>query len=139
MRISTKGRYALRMMIDIAENQSKGYVALKDVAERQNISKKYLEQIALRLSQANMLQAVRGFQGGYMLVRPTSEYVVGQILEIVEGSLSPVPCLEQPNLCGMSACCKTLPMWTELDRCIRSYLYGITLEDVIEGRVQAGH
>ena len=127
------------MMIDIAENQSKGYVALKDVAERQNISKKYLEQIALRLSQANMLQAVRGFQGGYMLVRPTSEYVVGQILEIVEGSLSPVPCLEQPNLCGMSASCKTLPMWTELGRCIRSYLYGITLEDVIEGRVQAGH
>ena len=126
------------MMIDIAENQKKGYVALKDVAERQDISKKYLEQIALRLSQAGQLQAVRGFQGGYMLVKPPSEYIVGQVLEIVEGSLSPVSCLEQcPNTCNRSAFCKTLPMWTELDRCVRGYLYSITLEDVIEGRIKA--
>lgn len=138
MRISTKGRYALRMMIDIAENQGKGHVALKDVAERQDISKKYLEQIALRLSQAGMLQAVRGFQGGYMLVKPTDEYMLGQILEIVEGSLAPVVCLEQsPNCCPRSAGCKTLPVWAGLDRRIREYLYGISLEDVIKGRVGA--
>lgn len=136
MRISTKGRYALRMMTDIAENQSKGYVVLKDVAQRQEISKKYLEQIALRLSQAGLLQAVRGFQGGYMLVKPEREYTVGQILEIVEGSVAPVVCLEHcPNTCPRSENCKTLPVWTGLDRVIREYLCGITLEDVVRGRV----
>ena len=137
MKISTKGRYALRMMTDIAENQAKGYVALKDVAERQDISKKYLEQIALRLSQAGMLQAVRGFQGGYMLVKSTDEYTVGQILEVVEGSLAPVTCLEHdPNLCPRCGCCKTLPLWQGLDRLIRNYLDGITLTDVVEGRTE---
>ena len=136
MRISTKGRYALRMMIDIAENQERGYVALKDVADRQGISKKYLEQIALRLSQAGMLQAVRGFQGGYMLMKSPSEYIIGDVLTIVEGSLAPVACLEQqPNACPRAAECKTLPVWVNLDRIISNYLNGITLADVIDGRV----
>lgn len=136
MKFSTKGRYALRMMIDIAENQKNGYVALKDVAVRQEVSKKYLEQIALRLSQAGMLQAVRGFQGGYMLVKPEEEYIVGQVLEVVEGSLSPVACLEHcPNDCPRSGECLTLPLWAGLDRVVRGYLYSVTLADVIRGSI----
>ena len=136
MLISTKGRYALRMMIDIAENQKDGYVTLKDVAQRQDISKKYLEQIALHLSQAGMLRAVRGYQGGYMLSKPASEYTVHGILQVVEGSMCPVSCLEQqPNACARCHGCKTLPIWVELEKLVFNYLNGITLEDVIEGRV----
>lgn len=136
MKISTKGRYALRMMIDIAENQEKGYVTLKDVALRQDISKKYLEQIALHLSQAGMLRAVRGYQGGYMLAKEPSEYTVHNILQVVEGSMSPISCLEQqPNSCPRREECKTLPMWVELEKLIYDYLSGLTLEDVIRGRV----
>ena len=136
MKISTKGRYALRMMLDIAQNQEDGYVTLKDVAERQDISKKYLEQIALHLSQAGMLRAVRGYLGGYMLTKPTSEYTVNDILQIAEGSMAPVSCLEQsPNACARCKKCETLPLWTELEKLIFNYLNGITLEDLIEGRV----
>lgn len=136
MKISTKGRYALRMMIDIAQNQDDGYVTLKDVAERQDISKKYLEQIALHLSQAGMLRAVRGYQGGYMLTKPTSEYIVNDILQIAEGSMALVSCLEQsPNACARCKECETLPLWKELETLIRNYLQGITLEDVMEGRI----
>ena len=135
MKISTKGRYALRMMADIAQHQEKGYVALKDVAVRQQISKKYLEQIALRLSQAGMLHAVRGFQGGYMLSRAPEDYTVEQILEVVEGSLAPVTCLEPGSApCELRDSCLTLPMWQELNRLIHSYLGGITLADVVSGR-----
>ncbi len=134
MKISTKGRYALRMMVDIAENQVNGYVTLKDVATRQGISKKYLEQIALHLSQAGMLRAVRGYQGGYMLSRPTEEYTVNAILEAVEGSMAPVSCLEEaPNSCERCHECKTLRVWTGLQKLIADYLSGITLKDVIEG------
>ena len=136
MKISTKGRYALRMMIDIAENQQNGYVALKDVAERQEISKKYLEQIALHLSQAGLLRAVRGFQGGYMLMRAPEEYSVGEILTIVEGSLCPVACLEHcPNLCERAENCKTLPLWEGLQRTIIDYLNGISLADILNGNI----
>ena len=138
VKISTKGRYALRMMIDIAENQKDGYVTLKDVALRQDISKKYLEQIALHLSQAGMLRAVRGYQGGYMLAKPAAEYSVNAILKVVEGSMSPVSCLEdRASACPRCHMCKTLPMWTELERLIFNYLEGISLEDLVEGRVQS--
>ena len=136
MKISTKGRYALRMMADIAEHQKDGYVTLKDVALRQGISKKYLEQIALHISQAGMLRAVRGYQGGYMLAKPASEYNVHSILQVVEGSMVPVTCLQQtPNPCERRDICKTLPVWVGLEKLIREYLTGITLEDVVEGRV----
>ena len=136
MKISTKGRYALRMMADIAENQKDGYVALKDIAARQEVSKKYLEQIALHLSQCSMLRAVRGYQGGYMLARPASDYTVQQILAAVEGSLAPVSCLESPeNLCPRLGMCRTLPLWVGLDRLIDGYLSGITLQDVLDGNV----
>ena len=136
MKISTKGRYALRMMADIAEHQKDGYVTLKDVALRQGISKKYLEQIALHISQAGMLRAVRGYQGGYMLARPASEYTVYAILQVVEGSMAPVTCLQQSeNTCERRDCCRTLPLWQGLEKLIRNYLTGITLEDVVQGRV----
>ena len=138
MKISTKGRYALRMMVDIAEHQKDGYVTLKDVALHQDISKKYLEQIALHLSQAGMLRAVRGYQGGYMLSRPAAEYTVSAILQVVEGSMVPVSCLEQqPNPCPRCRYCKTLPVWEHLESLINRYLSSITLEDIIEGRVPA--
>jgi len=136
VKISTKGRYALRMMADIAEHQKDGYVTLKDVALRQDISKKYLEQIALHISQAGMLRAVRGYQGGYMLARPASEYTVNAILEVVEGSMAPVTCLQQAeNNCERRDTCRTLPLWQGLEALIRNYLSGITLEDVVEGRI----
>ena len=140
MKISTKGRYALRMMVDIAEHQKDGYVTLKDVAQRQDISKKYLEQIALHISQAGMLRAVRGYQGGYMLSRAASEYNVYEILEVVEGSMVPVACLEQqPCACERSDSCKTLQMWQNLHALIFDYLSGITLEDLVEDRVSPLH
>ena len=136
MKISTKGRYAIRMMVDIAEHQKDGYVTLKDVALRQDISKKYLEQIALHLSQAGMLRAVRGYQGGYMLARPAGDYTVLSILQVVEGSMVPVTCLEQhPNNCPRCGICKTLPLWQGLQRVVSEYLSGITLADIIDGKI----
>ncbi len=133
MKISTKGRYALRMLLDTAENQRNGYVALKDIAQRQNISKKYLEQIALQLSQAGVLRAVRGHQGGYMLVKSPSEYTVGDILRITEGSLAPVACLDQqPNSCERCGFCPTLPVWQGLNQMIAEYVDGITLQDILD-------
>jgi len=136
VKISTKGRYALRMRVDVAGHQKDGYVALKDVALRQGISKKYLEQIALHISQAGMLRAVRGYQGGYMLARPASEYSVHSILQVVEGSMAPVTCLQQPeNSCERRDACRTLPLWCGLEKLIREYLSNITLEDVVEGRI----
>ncbi len=136
MKISTKGRYALRMMIDTAQNQAEGYVALKDIAQRQNISKKYLEQIVLQLTQAGMLRASRGHQGGYKLAEPPENYTVGAILRAVEGPLSPVACLDQqPNQCARRDFCLTLPLWEGLQAVVEAYLDGVTLRDVIEGKV----
>lgn len=136
MKISTKGRYALRMMLDIAQNQRTGFVTLKDIAQRQDISKKYLEQIALQLSQTNLLRAVRGHQGGYRLIRKPAEYSVLEILRIAEGSLVPVACMEQsPNLCERTGICLTLPLWTGLEKVIADYLGGITLQDLLDGKV----
>lgn len=136
MKISTKGRYAIRMMLDTAENQSEGFVPLKDIAQRQNVSKKYLEQIALQLGQAGVLRATRGHQGGYMLVKPLSEYTVGDILRITEGSLVPVACMDQElNCCERRGECLTLPVWQGLHQVITNYVDGITLQDIVDGRV----
>ncbi|MBQ8953596.1 MAG: Rrf2 family transcriptional regulator [Clostridia bacterium] len=134
MKISTKGRYALRMMIDTAQHQDQGFVALKDIAERQNISKKYLEQIVLQLTQAGMLRASRGHQGGYKLTADPATYTVGQILRVVEGPLTPVACLDQtPNQCERCGFCLTLPVWEGLQEVVEAYLDGITLQNVIDG------
>ena len=134
MKISTKGRYALRMMLDIAQHQEDGFVTLKDIAQRQAISKKYLEQIALQLTQGGFLTAVRGQQGGYRLVHAPREYTVLRILQVTEGSLAPVACLAQtPNPCQRCGDCLTLPLWQGLDQLVQDYLSRITLQDVLDG------
>ncbi len=133
MKISTKGRYALRMLLDIARNQGKGVVSLKDVAERQGISKKYLEQIAMVLSQGGILRGSRGHMGGYRLAAEPAQYTLYAILETVEGSLHPVACLEKDAIpCERAAECDTLFIWEGLDRVIRQYLGSMTLQDVLD-------
>lgn len=133
MKISTKGRYALRMMIDLAEHQNCGFVALKDIADRQNISKKYLEQIIPILGKSDILKTTRGSQGGYMLSKSPDKYTVGEILRLTEGSLAPVDCLNQdPIECERSSECATLPVWQGLNRVINEYLDSITLQDILD-------
>ena len=137
MKISTKGRYALRMMLDLAEHQGDGYVALKDVAARQGISKKYLEQIVPILNRSDILQTNRGFQGGYRLARTPEKYTVGEILRLTEGGLAPVACLERdPIECERSSKCATLPVWKGLYRAICDYLDGVTLQDILDQQHQ---
>lgn len=133
MKISTKGRYALRMLLDLAEHKNDGYIALKEIAERQGISKKYLEQIVPLLNKSDILQTNRGFQGGYMLAKTPDKYTVGDILRITEGSISPVACLDQnPNQCERSENCMTLDVWKGLNKVIIDYLDGITLQDILD-------
>ena len=133
MRISTKGRYALRMLIDLAEHQNCGYVALKDIADRQNISKKYLEQIIPIFNKSDILKTTRGSQGGYQLSKSPEKYTVGEILRLTEGSLAPVDCLNQdPIECDRSGECATLPVWQGLNRVINEYLDSITLQDILD-------
>ena len=134
MMISTKGRYALRVMIDIAENQHDGYLPLREIAARQEISEKYLEAIVKSLVKAQYLTGLRGKAGGYRLTRPPQEYTVGSILRLTEGSLAPVACLgDNPPDCPRMADCRTLPMWRELNTMIQNYFDGITLEDLTKG------
>jgi len=133
MKISTKGRYALRMMIDLAEHNNGSFIALKDIAERQGISKKYLEQIIPIFNKNNVLLTNRGFQGGYKLSRKPEEYTVGEILRLTEGSLSPVACLESGiNVCNRADSCCTLPVWKGLERVVNEYLDSITLQDILD-------
>lgn len=133
MKISTKGRYALRMMLDLAEHQGDGFIALKDIAERQDISKKYLEQIIPVLNHGGILLTNRGYQGGYRLARTPDQYTVGEILRLTEGSLSPVACLEQqPNQCARCGECPTLPVWQGLEKIVNEYLDSITLQDIFD-------
>lgn len=132
MKISTKGRYALRMMLDLAEHQNDGYVALKDIAQRQNVSKKYLEQIVPILNKSDILRTNRGFQGGYRLAKSPDKYTVGEILRVTEGSLSPVACLDHdPIECERSGECPTLPVWQGLYKVINEYLDSVTLQDIL--------
>ena len=132
MRISTKGRYALRLMLDLAEHQGDGCVSLKDVAQRQDISKKYLEQIVPTLSRAGFLLTNRGYQGGYRLARAPQDYTVGEILRLTEGSLAPVACLDGDcKGCSRSDECPTLDVWKNLDKLINDYLDGVTLDQLV--------
>lgn len=133
MKISTKGRYALRMLLDLAQHQEDGYIALKDIAQRQEISKKYLEQIVPLFNKTDLLQTNRGFQGGYRLAKSPAQCTVGEVLRITEGSLSPVACLDRvPNECVRQADCITLPVWEGLYKVICDYLDGITLQDILD-------
>ncbi len=136
MMISTKGRYALRVMIDLAQNGDENFVSLKDVAERQNISMKYLEMIVSMLNKGNMVRSQRGKTGGYKLAKTPSEYTVGEILKLTEGTLAPVMCLEEgAEACERAKDCVTLPLWKELNHIIDKYLDSVTLDDVINKKI----
>ena len=131
MLISTKGRYALRVMIDLVEHQSEGYVPLKEIAERQEISEKYLESIIKILVKAKLLDGLRGKGGGYKLTKAPEQYTVGSILRLTEESLAPVSCLEEGAIpCTRAAECRTLPLWQGLDKVINEYLDSILLSDL---------
>lgn len=131
MMVSTKGRYALRVMVDLTEQGKDAYIPLKDIAKRQGISQKYLESIMTVLSKAGFVDSLHGKGGGYRLNRLPNEYTVGSVLRLTEGSLAPVACLERENnTCERAANCKTLPMWAELNSLINDYLEGITIGDL---------
>ena len=137
--ISTKGRYALRVMADLALHQGDGYIPLKETAVRQGISEKYLESILKSLVRQNMLVGIRGKGGGYRLTRSPEEYTVGTILRLTEGDLAPVACLEQgAEPCPLREECATLPMWIKLGDLIRNYLDSVTLRDLIRESPEAG-
>ena len=135
MIISTRGRYALRVMLELAENDNGDYIAMKKIAEKQGISLKYLERILPVLTQNQIVEGVQGKGGGYRLTRRPEEYRIGEILRLTEGDLAPVSCLE----CGAAVCerrgeCRTLPMWTKLHDLIGDYLDSVTLADLLEGK-----
>lgn len=137
--ISTRGRYALRVMIDIAENSNGNFIPLNDIAARQGISEKYLESILVLLTRGNLLLGVRGKGGGYKLVRAPKDYTLGTILRLTEGSLSPVACLKEGTApCEKSPVCKTLPVWKGLNDAINTYLDGITLEELLKNPEASG-
>ena len=132
MMISTRGRYALRVMADMAQHGRDGYLPLKEIANRQEISEKYLESILMILVRQGLLTGVRGKGGGYRLTRPPEAYTVGEILRLTEGSLAPVACLEEgADPCPRREKCVTLPMWKRLDDLIRQFFDGITLKDLM--------
>ena len=133
MMISSRGRYCLRVMADLAEHRDDGYIPMKDVAARQEISLKYLEKILPVLVKNGIIEGLQGKTGGYRLTRTPEEYTLGEILRLTEGTLAPVACLD----CGTAPCdraerCKTLPVWTELDRIINSYLDSVTIADLMQ-------
>ena len=130
--ISTKGRYALRVMIDLAEHQTEGYIPLKEIAHRQEISEKYLESILKTLVQKKFLTGLRGKGGGYRLTRDPEMYTVGSILRLTEGTLAPVACLEDDAVpCERVGECRTLPLWQGLYKLINDYFDGITIADLM--------
>ena len=130
--ISTKGRYALRVMLDLAKNNTGSYVPLKDIAERQAISKKYLEIIVKEMVTGGLIAGASGKGGGYKLLRKPEKYTVGEILELMEGTLSPVACLADKDYrCDRRKSCETLPMWKEFDTLVHDYFYGKKLTDLL--------
>ena len=133
MIVSTKGRYALRVMLCLAQRDGDAYIPLKEIAEAEEISQKYLESIMTILSKAGFLDAVHGRGGGYRLNRKPEEYTVGTILKLTEGSLAPVSCTTQgAAACSRSTCCQTLPMWERLEKLIDDFFEGITLADLLK-------
>lgn len=132
MMISTKGRYALRVMVDLAEHDAGSYIPLKEVAARQNISEKYLESIIKLLVRSGDLEGVRGKGGGYRLTRSPDQYRIGDILRLTEGGLAPVACLEeQAKPCPLSPECRTLPLWKDLDALVQNFLDSKTIADLM--------
>ena len=132
MLISTKGRYALRVMIDLAEHRSGEFISLKEIAQRQEISEKYLESIIRMLVKAKAVESLRGKGGGYRLTKKPEQYTVGEILRLTEGSLAPVACLDGDcKGCSRSDECPTLDVWKNLDKLINDYLDGVTLDQIV--------
>ncbi|MGN8887066.1 RrF2 family transcriptional regulator [Blautia sp. HCP28S3_G10] len=139
MKISTRGRYAIRVLLDLAEHNNGEYIPLMDIAKRQEISEKYLESIVSVLSKQKFVTALRGKGGGYRLARTPEQYTIGSILRLTEGSLAPVACLEdQPNQCERATTCKTLKMWEGCYKVINEYFDGITLQDLLEQNTDMG-
>ena len=133
MLVSTKGRYALRVMVELACHDREEYVPLRTIAQQQSISEKYLESILTVLSKAGAIDGLRGKGGGYRLNREAKNYSVGEILRLAEGTLAPVSCLDcTPNKCERAASCRTLPMWEKLNTLICNYLYSVSLADLID-------
>ena len=136
MIVSTKGRYALRVMVSFAQRGGEEYIPLKEIAEEEGISQKYLESIMSTLSKAGFVDAVHGKGGGYRLNRPPEEYTVGSILKLTEGGLSAVSCTSQgAAACSRTECCQTKPMWDRLDRMIDDFFEGITIADILKDSV----
>lgn len=139
MKISTKGRYALRLMLDLAQNNTGGMVRVKEISQRQEISEKYLEQIITMLKRANYVKSLRGAQGGYRLAREPREYTVGMILRLTEGSMAPVACLEdEANECLRADSCATLRLWSMLDEAIKGVIDHVTLQDILDWSNEKG-
>ena len=135
MNVSAKGRYALKMMIDIAEHSSNEWVSIKAISKRQGISVKYLEQIVANLTRANLLRSRRGSSGGYMLAKTPDQYTVGDILRVIEGKLAPVACLkDEINHCERSCICQTLGFWSGLYKAIDDYVDSVTLDDFMKSQ-----
>lgn len=133
MLISTRGRYALRVLVDLAEQNKEEYTPLKEIAARQEISQKYTESIMTMLSKAGFVEGAHGKGGGYRLSRLPEEYKIGDVLRLTEGSLAPVSCLENGAVkCERAEQCRTLPMWTKLDSLINGYLDKISLADLMQ-------
>ena len=131
--ISTRGRYAIRVMIDLAENDNGSYIPLKDIAARQEISKKYLEIIVRDMVNGGLITGASGKGGGYRLCRKPEDYTVGEILVLMEGTLSSVVCLaEKVNDCPRQSVCHTLPMWTEFDTMVHDFFFGRRLSDLLQ-------
>lgn len=136
MIVSTKGRYALMVMIDLANHDDGGYVSLADISDRQKLSMKYLENVVSMLNKGGMLRSLRGKNGGYRLIKSPEDYNIGEILRITEGSLAPVDCIKSGEVsCGRAHSCVTLPLWIGLDKVIDEYLDNITLQDLMTGNV----
>ena len=134
MLVSTRGRYAIRVMIDLAEHMNGKYIPIKEIADRQDVSLKYMTKIMQALTKSGMLDGQHGKGGGYKLNRDPEEYRVGDILRLTEGTLAPVACIDETDCkCDRSFECRTRPMWNELDKLISEYLDGITIADLMEG------
>lgn len=132
MKLSTRTRYGMRLMVDLAQHWGEGYIALKDVAERQDISKKYLEQIVSLLMNHGLLKATRGFSGGYQLAEEPSKISAAQIVNATESSLSALACVGDSSVCERSKGCPTLTLWTGLEHVIIEYLQSVTLKDLVD-------
>lgn len=134
MNVTSKGRYALRIMIDLAQHREDGFISLKTVSERTELSMKYLEMIVGNLKKAELVQSTRGKEGGYKLVKDPKDYTIGEILRCMEDSLAPVACIKEGEIqCDHSGGCLTVPMWKELDDITNAYLDTVSLEDLLTG------